>query len=182
MTSRAIYEIECGPEIHEIEIRDGKPHMLNHDEDMLEAFIAFGAEVPECLQWVKRWTWRWHEEAVLHKLTPAAGRHTNLTLDANLLHLPYPDRKNLDYGDVGIGRDTGTVFHMHGGWLVFAWPGPAEYMDDEREEWVEDNGFSQEFLTLLKLAGDHGIAYVFLHEEGAIIKGLPVFELTSGGP
>ena len=176
MASRTIFEIDCGPEVHRIEIRDGKPHLLDHpDIDMLEAFTAFGAEPPECLLWVRRWKGAWYEQAALHGLTPPIGRYVDLDLNANLDHLPWSDRNALP-----TLAGTGTVTVVPGGYRVFAWPGPDEYMDDEREEWVSDQDLSKHFLALLKLAGDHGIGHVFLNNDGFTIPGLPVFPPTSG--
>jgi hypothetical protein len=45
-----ILELSCGDETHRIEIlEDGTAVMLDHDEDQVRAFVAFGATVPACL-------------------------------------------------------------------------------------------------------------------------------------
>jgi hypothetical protein len=44
-----ILELPCGGETHRIEIlKDGTAVMLDHDEEMVRSFIAFGAAVPSC--------------------------------------------------------------------------------------------------------------------------------------
>jgi hypothetical protein len=173
MTSRAIYEVECGPEIHEIEIRDGKPHMLNHDEEMIEAFTAFGAEVPECLLWVKRWKWKWHEEAALHGLAPPLARYAELILYATRHHV-----LRIDIETIKTRVGDGTVSSVPGGWMLYALPGPPEYMDDERRDYCEQVGLSEHAFNLLKYAGDRGFTYVLLaydDEAGWTIPDLPRF-------
>ena len=52
---RAIIEIECGGETHRIEVRGEKATMLDHDEQMIESFTAFGAAPPVCLEFVREW-------------------------------------------------------------------------------------------------------------------------------
>jgi hypothetical protein len=44
-----VLEVPCGSEKHRIELRDdGTTQMLDHDEDMVRSFLAFGANPPSC--------------------------------------------------------------------------------------------------------------------------------------
>ena len=44
-----VLELPCGGETHRIELRaDGTARMLDHSEDMVRSFMAFGADAPSC--------------------------------------------------------------------------------------------------------------------------------------
>ena len=175
MTSRIIYEVECGPEIHRIEIRQNKAIMLDHSEKTVKAFAAFDAPVPECVHWVERWQWMWHDIAGVERLTPPIGRYTDLILEANWRHVPDEDWQALN--DIAsVGSFTAAVSKIPAGLILYALPGPPEYMEEERREWIEENELTEHTSNLLKIAGEHGIAYVVLSEHGHVIPDLPLFD------
>jgi hypothetical protein len=170
-----IFEIECGPEIHRIEIRNGKAHMLDHNETTIEAFTAFGAEEPECLHWVRRWPWMWFDLLVKAGFVPDILRSGEHYIRINSKHLPPNDRMML-----GVLKGDPDVFSFPpgagpGGIIVYAYPGP-KHMRSERSTWVEEHDLSEEMLNILELAGNHGVAYVLFDDEGFTVPGLPLFK------
>jgi hypothetical protein len=105
-----IFKTKCGrAKRHRLEIReDGSMHMLDHDEDMVRSFAAFGAKKPRCLEIIEYW-----EDNPILAVTDRRlfGRKKVLEIVAAWLDraLPYyksvkPDDDRLDKAIDGIRR------------------------------------------------------------------------------
>jgi hypothetical protein len=63
MADSVILKLPCSGTAHRLRIHwDGRLEMLDHDEDMIQAFTAFGATTPECLLAASEWRDAWPTE------------------------------------------------------------------------------------------------------------------------
>jgi hypothetical protein len=102
-----ILEVECGGETHRIRIEGDKPHrrlqvtMLDHEEQTVEAFTAFGAKEPACLQIAR--VWREDPQWAAHQLAPGAHYATHVACPICSWEAPLPtELEPVDYSQYEI--------------------------------------------------------------------------------